>query len=150
MHVGVNRTPHTPKNSPSVNDRTVGDSTWMIPLVSWVWREHQHHLRAGGDPELCRNDLFRAVHVQVEVLVDVEGGAFRRQRGQADADSRAAGARRSCLAWSLRSAFAAGPSVAVPGASEARPGTVRVTPFRFAIDTSHPTTGTGNCPPDGC
>src|SRR6266508_5465755 len=38
MHVGVNRTPHTSKNSPSVNDRTVGDSTWMIPLVSCVWR----------------------------------------------------------------------------------------------------------------
>src|SRR5919109_3733094 len=29
--------PQTPRNSPSVNVRIVGDSTWMIPLASCVW-----------------------------------------------------------------------------------------------------------------
>ena len=30
--------PQTPKNSPSVNGRTVGDSTWITPVESCVWR----------------------------------------------------------------------------------------------------------------
>jgi hypothetical protein len=43
-----------------------------------------------------------------------------------------------------------GLSVFVPGAAGFGRGTVWVDRFRFAIDTNHPTTGTGNCPPDGC
>src|SRR5581483_9485380 len=54
MQDRVNRTPHTSKNSPSVNFPTTGDSTWITPHAS-------------------------SVHEQVEVLVDVQHGALLRE-----------------------------------------------------------------------
>ena len=58
---------------------------------------------------------------------------------------------RSCLAWSLRSAFVAGPSVDRPDTAAFGRGAVRVDRFRFAIDGAHPTTRDRelSCP-DGC
>src|SRR2546428_11220833 len=37
MHLALRRTPQTPKTWPSVYAVLVGDSTWRMPVLSWVW-----------------------------------------------------------------------------------------------------------------
>ena len=83
MQSRVNSTPQTSKNSPSEKARSVGDSTWMTPLASWVCSGAMN-CPGRVDPDRGRDRHPLAVDEHVEVLVRVQHGSLGAERREAE------------------------------------------------------------------